>query len=951
MPKIVLRVSRVVALIVAALVATSPGSARERVSFDANWKFSLGHATDRNRDFGFGTSPFVFGKAGRVDGPASALFDDRAWQTVNLPHDWVAALPFSSKGSGNRGSKAVGYNFPENSVGWYRKTFTVAASDKGQRIRLQFDGVYRDSRVWVNGFYVGGESGGYDGFSRDITDYLIYGGANVIVVRADATNEEGWYYEGGGIYRHVWLEKMTPVHVAQWGSFVSTKVAGKAAEVTARITVDNESATPDKISLVETITDGQGHVVARQTTAPVSIAAKATQDIASTLSVRDPRLWSPDAPNLYVHKVEVVVGKRIVDTYETPFGIRTLRFDGSQGFFLNGKPLKLKGLNNHQDHAGIGMALPDSIQIYRLERMKAMGANAYRTSHHPPTPEMLDAADRLGILVIDETRQLGTYPESLDKLRNLVLRDRNHPSVVLWSVGNEEWKLEWDDRGTVIGREVQDFVHRLDPSRRTAIAVAGSSKEGKGLSRSADVMGFNYKSQHDVDGYHATFPNTPLVMTEEGSTFATRGVYFDDRANGAIKAYDLPQSPTQGSSIQDGWRFVMERPYLAGMFVWTGFDYRGETTPFGWPNISSQYGMMDTTGRFKDTGFYLKSQWDSRPMVHLLPHWNWQGRESQPIDVWVYANTREVELYLNKVSLGRRLVPAYGHVEWKVPYQPGTLEVVGYNGNAAAARDAVATTGMAEAIRLVAEPRSPLDTVGDVSVINVSGTDAGGRDVPTADNDISFTVTGPGKIIGVGNGDPRSHEPDQFVDQVSTSLVRGWQIKVGAWNTLALDGVDEWKSPYGWPPLFETIQSGSVLLRGHFDLAPVSPGSSYAVYLPSFDPEQRMFVNGHDVSTLMKTASKGASASISANLLHAGENDVAVQFHVSPSAMQILRNWREADGFGMASAASVTSAGDWHRRLFNGHSQILVQRTGAGVINLEAKAQGLRPSMIELAKP
>jgi beta-galactosidase len=934
---------------IAVSVATGPGLARERINFDAGWKFALGHASDRNRDFGFGTSPFVFAKAGRVDGPAAPLFDDRAWQAVNLPHDWVVALPFSPKGSANRGSKAVGYNFPENSIGWYRKTFAVAAADKGQRIRLQFDGVYRNSRVWVNGFYVGNERSGYGGFSCDVTDYLNYGGENVVVVRADATDEEGWFYEGGGIYRHVWLEKTAPVHVAQWGSFVSTAVAGNEAQVTARITVDNDSAAAAKVGLVETVTDGQGRIVARQSIASTSVAAKAAREVAATLSVRDPHLWSPDAPNLYVHKVAVMVDNRVVDTYETPFGVRTVRFDAAQGFFLNGKPLKLKGLNNHQDHAGIGMALPDSMQVYRLERMKAMGANAYRTSHHPPTPEMLDAADRLGILVLDETRQLGTYPESLDELRKMVLRDRNHPSVFLWSVGNEEWKLEWNERGTEIGREVQNFVHRLDPTRRTTIAAAGSSKEGKGLSGSADVMGFNYKTQHDVDGYHASFPNTPLVMTEEGSTFATRGVYFDDHADGTIKAYDLPQSPTQGSSIESGWRFVMERPYLAGMFVWTGFDYRGETTPFGWPNISSQFGMMDTTGRFKDSAFYLKSQWDARPMVHLLPHWSWPGREGQPIDVWVYANTREVELYLNKVSLGRQAVPPHGHVAWKVPYQAGTLEAVGYDGSAAAARDVVATTGAAEAVHLAAEPRSP--AAGDVFVVEVSGTDAAGRDVPTADNDITFAVTGPGKIIGVGNGDPRSHEPDQFVDQVSTLLVRNWQIKAGAWKALALDGPGEWKSPYGWPPLFETIKTDSMLLRGHFDLAPIAHGASYSVYLPSFDPGQRVFVNGHDVTAAMKTEAKGATASIPANALHAGENDVAVQFHVGPSATQILRDWREADGLGMASIASVTKGGDWHRRLFNGHAQVLVQRTGTGAITLGAKAPGLKPSQIELASP
>ncbi|MBW8735024.1 MAG: beta-galactosidase, partial [Asticcacaulis sp.] len=605
---------------------------RERVRIDGGWRFAFGHAADPAKDFRHGTNPFLGGKAGYGDGPAAPNFDDRTWRLLDLPHDWAVELPFDARGETSHGSKAIGRSFPENSVGWYRRELVIPASDRGRRISLEFDGVYRDSVVWVNGHVMGREPSGYSGFRYDITDYLDYGGRNVVAVRADATGDEGWWYEGAGIYRHVWLTRTDAVHVEHGGTFVRSTVDGDAADLQIDVAVKNDGDADSEFSLEHQVLDPEGRVVATQVLPARNVRADSAVDASSRVRVPAARLWSLETPQLYQLNTLVRRGAKVVDRHVTPFAIRTIRFDPDQGFFLNGRHVKLHGVDIHQDHAGVGTAMPDGLEAFRIRRLKEMGANALRSSHHPPTPELLDACDRLGFLVIDEHRVMGTTPQIRDQLERMVRRDRNHPSVILWSVGNEEWAIENTEIGTRLTREMQSIVRRLDPTRQSTIA-ASSSGGPEGTAAGSGILGFNYKAQHDIDAMHARFPERPSVVTEEGATTATRGVYVDDPERVHRAAYDRRTGGASTASIEEAWKFNAARPFLAGMFVWTGFDYRGETTPFGWPAVSSQFGMLDTTGVMKDSGWYLKAAWTTAPVVHLLPHWNWSGREGQLIDV------------------------------------------------------------------------------------------------------------------------------------------------------------------------------------------------------------------------------------------------------------------------------------------------------------------------------
>jgi beta-galactosidase len=748
-----------------------PVNLRERLLMDANWRFAFGHATDRSKDFEAARDSYDYlAKAGNGAGAAGVGFDDRGWRRLNLPHDWAVELPYSERGSADHGYKTLGRNFPENSVGWYRKTFAIPASDLGRRIRVEFDGVFRDSQVWINGFYLGREASGYTSFSYDLTDYLNYGGNNVISVRVDATLEEGWFYEGAGLYRHVWLTKTAPLHVAQWGTFVTSEIKGHSAHVTARATVKNDSTNRASFEIEQTMQDAEGRVVAKAKQRKLALDAGESAEYAAHLKSDAPELWSPESPYLYTLITTVHEGDKVVDRYETPFGVRTLRWDANQGFFLNGQRVELKGVCHHQDHAGVGVALPDELQTFRLEQLKKMGCNAIRTSHNPPTPELLDACDRLGMLVLDENRSMGTTPEMYSRLDRFMKRDRNHPSVILWLIGNEEWSIEGNPKGTRITADMQNHARLLDATRRFTAAISGGW--GKGTSVSIDVMGFNYFTHGDTDAYHRQFPDKPCVATEDSAAFSTRGIYVEDRAHQHLTAYDV-NKPDWGTLAEASWSHYATRSYVAGLFQWVGFDYKGEETPFGWPAISSAFGILDTCGFPKDNFYYYQAWWTDHPVLHLLPHWNWSGKEGQDIAVWAYCNCDEVELFLNGISQGRQTMKKNSHLEWKVKYAPGSLLARGYTGGKEIITAKVETTGDPAVIQLTPHRPSIKADGEDVSVVTVQANDAAGRMVPTASDEISFTVTGPGKIIGVGNGDPSSHEPDQFFEKAALATSEG----------------------------------------------------------------------------------------------------------------------------------------------------------------------------------
>jgi beta-galactosidase len=748
------------------LVETS--SVRERLLLDFGWRFALGHANDPAKDFGYGARrrEGQFAKSGGFLAVTRANFDDKSWESIDLPHDWAVALPFvNAPMLHHQGAKPLGREYPETSIGWYRRLFTLPAADKGKRISIHFDGVFRDAMVTFNGHYIGENLSGYVPFIFDLTDFVNFGEPNVLVVRVDATENEGWFYEGAGIYRHVWLVKTDPLHVTPYGNFISANVRGKSARVAIKTEVQNDSDAARNCRVVSRILDANGKTVATAQSKRLAVAPHASVEFSYEGTVSNPALWSVEQPSLYRAITSVEGETNVTDTVETPFGIRTIRFDPDHGFFLNEQPVKLKGTCNHQDHAGVGAALPDRLQSYRIEWLKRMGSNAYRTSHNPPTPELLDACDRLGMLVMDETRLMSSNPEGLSQLSRLIRRDRNHPSVVIWSLGNEE-REQGTERGAHIVATMKQLVRQLDPTRPVTVAMNGGW--GKGVSSVVDVQGFNYGNGggnlagKNIDAFHAKFPRQPSVGSETASSFFTRGIYVTDKEKGYVSAYDV-NFPSYADGTEGWWKTYAAREFVAGGFAWTGFDYRGEPSPYAWPCISSHFGILDTCGFPKDIFYYYRSWWSSQPVIHLFPHWNWPGREGQEIDVWCYTNFRSVELFLNGKSLGRKRVEQNSHLEWKVPYAPGVIEAFGSTGgervNFASSRRE--TTSAPARLKLRAD-RQQIGADGeDLSVVTVEVVDEKDRSVPTASNLVNFKLDGPGRLIGVGNGDPSCHEDDK----------------------------------------------------------------------------------------------------------------------------------------------------------------------------------------------
>ncbi|MFH1369692.1 MAG: beta-galactosidase GalA [Planctomycetota bacterium] len=706
---------------------------RQHLLMDFGWRFALGHAFDADKDFKHGTSYFsYFAKTGYGDGPAAGNFDDRAWRIINLPHDWAVEMPFDNRGSHSHGYKAIGRAFPENSVGWYRKKFSIPESDLGKRIVIEFDGVHREARLWVNGFYIGTEHCGYSSFQYDITDYLNYGGDNTIAVRVDVTMEEGWFYEGAGIYRHVWLTKTSPLHVAQYGTFVTSEIKAESATVTARTTIANEGGKEAAFDIVQTIQDADGKSVTSGEVKSLIFQPGQTKEYPCVMEVNNPKLWSLESPHFYKLVTSLRSQGAVIDKYETTFGIRSVRFDPNEGFFLNGKHVNLKGTNNHQDHAGVGTAIPDALQEFRIARLKSMGSNAYRCSHNPPTPELLDACDKMGMLVLDENRLMGSSPEHLMQLERMILRDRNHPCVIAWSLGNEEWAIEGNIKGARIASTMQTFAQRLDPTRR--VTAASSGGWGQGISTVIDLMGYNYIVHGDIDEHHKKYPNQPSMLTEESTASGTRGIYEDDRSKAYMSQADRKFARR---SIERGIKFCAERPFIAGLFFWTGFDYRGEANPFGWPQVSTQFGILDLCGFPKDIYYYLKSVWTDEPVLHIFPHWNWAGKEGKPVSVWAYGNCEEVQFFLNGKSLGRKPMPKLSHIQWDVNYEPGTLLARGYAKGKEVITAKVETTGEPAVIRMIPDRTSIKADGEDVSVITVQVEDDKGCVVPTAGKTLS----------------------------------------------------------------------------------------------------------------------------------------------------------------------------------------------------------------------
>lgn len=743
-------------------------SPREKVLLDEGWKFAFGHAADPVKDFGCGTEYFNYlTKAASIhnEGPYSAKFDDSSWQQVRLPHDWAATLPYAREASHSHGYKTVGFKYPETSMGWYRKSLIIGPEDEGKRIFLQFDGIFRDARVWFNGFYLGNEPSGYLTQVYDVSEYVNFGGENLICVRADATLEEGWFYEGAGIYRDVWLLKRGEVGVAPFGTFVRASLSEPydRAVLQVETRVENGALLPRKCLVQNVLLDADGHEVGRTEPSALSLEAKQTLALEQRLDVDRPRLWDTENPYLYKVQTLVSVDGRVVDSYETVTGFREVAFDADKGFLLNGKPLKLKGVNMHQDHAGVGAAIPEALLRWRIARLKELGCNAYRSAHNPASPALLDICDREGILVVDENRLSGINAEHLRQLESMIRRDRNHPSVILWSCGNEEWGMENTVQGTRVAAAMREFVKRMDPTRPSTLANAGGGEMIKGV----DVVGYNYIAQNNVENRRKEHPEWKIVGTEETTGAGTRGVYFGEAGShpGTMPAYNLSDKQFGVENvIERGWKFYNSHPWAAGIFYWTGFDYRGEPNPLSYPAHDSEFGILDYCGFPKDEAWYLKAWWTGEPVLHIFPHWNLAGHEGEQVEIWAYSNCDEVQLSVNGKNLGRQKMPRDGHLKWKAVYKPGKVVAVGYKGGKRVLTRTVETTGAPVKLVLEADRRELLADGRDVAVVTVKVCDAAGRVVPDASPSLSISLEGPGRIIGAGNGNPSYSGADHPAD-------------------------------------------------------------------------------------------------------------------------------------------------------------------------------------------
>ena len=772
-----------------AVISLGTATAGERVSLDNGWTFQLNdppdvltNSTETNvtyypeisdlakldaNEVGSGNNTETYMESIRIDPVASHVgesvsfvqtnYNDSGWQQMNVPHDWVVGLPFSSSADGGHGFKAgISGTTSSNTIAWYRHTFTLPSDAAGQALALEFDGVYRNCLVWLNGHILGRNVSGYDSFSFDITRYINAGGTNVLVVRVDASRFEGWFYEGGGIYRHVWLTTANLFHVAHWGTFVTTTaLVGNNATLTLQTVVTNQSGlTITNGSVTSTIWDASSNAVAALTSA-VTVAPG--QDLIVTQSITlAAHGWSPSTPYLYQLVTTVSNQNAMADIYQTPFGVRTVSIDATNGVFINGQHVEIRGMCDHQDMAGVGSALPDRLQYFRLERLKEMGCNALRTSHNTPTPELLNACDQLGVLVLDENRRLGTNAEPMGELQRHVLRDRNHPAVFMWSLANEE-TLQATATGASVIQGMQTLVHSLDPTR---LCTAALNSWGAGFSSVLDVNGFNYQLGQ-LDIYHASKPSEPIIGTETSSLVSDRGEYANDPVNGYVWGYDVQSSGVSwGEPAEVWWPYYDARPWSSGGFSWTGFDYRGEPTPYGWPCINSHFGTLDMCGFPKDNFYYYQANWTLKPVLHLFPHWNW-GTAGQAINIWAFGNCQAVELFVNGTSQGLQTLDVQGHVEWdNVLFTPGTLQAIGYNNGIAVLTNTISTTGPAAAIALLPDRSTILADGRDVAVVTVEVLDAQGNVVPTASNNVTFAISG-GTILGVGNGNPSSHEPDR----------------------------------------------------------------------------------------------------------------------------------------------------------------------------------------------
>jgi len=730
---------------------------RTRTSFNTGWKFSKGD----------------FDKASTPD------FDESGWRDLDLPHDWGIEGPFTEE-VGFKG----GY-LPYPGIGWYRKSFTVPQDTRN--LMIEFDGIMRNSKVWLNGEYIGGWPYGYTSFAMDLTDKINRNGENLLAVRVENQDSSSRWYPGSGIYRNVWLTFTNPVHVAHWGTFLTaSEIIDNGADIKASTILKNADSVTARVELSTSILDENGQVLTTVKQWDIHVNPGQETEISQQLEFENPRLWDINDPHLYEARTRVVQEGITLDTYRTPFGIRYFHFDPDKGFFLNGKHIKLKGVNLHHDLGPLGAAVNRRATERQLEIMKEMGVNAIRCAHNPPSPEQLELCDRMGILVIDETFDewsVAKYavPNSYNiwfeqwaekDTRALLKRDRNHPSIIMWSIGNEIPDLD-TETGKRHAKLLSDICREMDPTRPVNAGIHLTTQFDQTLERCFDVFGMNYW-QDRYKRIHNEYPNIPLLSTESSATLSSRGEYHFPveeiyrgyhHASKQISSYDLVN--TGFGALPDVEFRLQEAPWMAGQFVWSGFDYHGEPDPYEegyFPAHSSYFGIVDMCGFKKDRFYLYQSQWTDEPMVHLLPHWTWEGREGEKTPVYVYSNCPEVELFVNGESKGRKKKePGLYRFKWDdVVYHPGGIKAVGYNTSSETlCEKEILTAGPSSSIELIPDRTTILSDGNDLSFVTVKITDKEGNLCPEADNLVHFSIEEEGTLACVGNGNPACIESYQ----------------------------------------------------------------------------------------------------------------------------------------------------------------------------------------------
>ena len=811
------RVSRLIitalGLAIGMLVGSGmPASAQRRVitNFDRGWRFQLGEVP-RGEDPSLG---------------------DSTWRTLELPHDWSIEGEFSAQNPAGAGGGAL-----PGGIGWYRKSFTVPAADSNRLTFIEFDGIYRNSEVWINGHSLGKRPYGYSSFSYELTPHLHYGASrNLIAVRVDNSKQpNSRWYSGSGIYRHTRLVTTGKIHVDHWGTYVTTPaVSADSAMVEIRTSVRNALPNDDSIIVVTTVYDPAGKEIGASTTSRRRLPRDSVTVMRQTLRLPRPKRWSLEHPYLYRAVTTIQCRNTVCDDgYTTPFGIRSFDFRADSGFFLNGKHVKIRGVCLHHDLGALGSAVNDRALERQLQIMQAMGVNAIRTSHNPPAPELLDLADRMGFIIMDEAFDMWRKPKTefdyhLDfpewherDLSDMVLRDRNHPSVFIWSIGNEVME-QWtngDSTAAPIARELAGIIRRLDPTRPITSGNNNGSTDNPLFHAGAlDLLGHNYHHEAWPD-LPKQFPGEKFIITEAMSAYNSRGYY--EQPSDSVAVYFTPYDTTHGQKPNRDYRIssydnrraswgslheeslrLFERySFLSGMFVWQGIDYLGEPTPYEWPARSSYFGLVDLAGFPKDPYYLYQSAWTKRPVLHLFPHWNW--RRGDTVDVWAYTNADEVELFLNGASQGvRRKQGMVSHVMWRLAYRPGVLRAVARKGDNVMMTQEVRTTGPAARVVLTPDRSRIRADASDLSFVTVTVADVDGRPVPNAEPLVRVHIDGDATIAGVDNGDETDHERFQR-DSVrlfagkALVIVRGGRKAGTVTLTATSSGLQPGKLPIG----------------------------------------------------------------------------------------------------------------------------------------------------------